>query len=134
MSRKSAIQRERALDPEGLGYNFNDVSDAVLMNSTATGRTVQRGSLSSGELVEAVLEDTAEYTALSAAAKKIVDVAMGAGDLDISPGSATRAALLVIFPAPSTIRERLIAMVTVTVSRAAELGFGKVYSRDFVGD
>ena len=124
-----AIQDERDLDPVGIGYTGNDVTDAALMNSLSTGRTAQASGLTSGELYEAL--DKTEYAALGAADQKIIDILLGIGDMNIDPTSKTRADLLAIFGAGTATRTDLIEAVTSTISRATELGFGTVHSRNF---
>ena len=130
MSKQSVVQAEQANDPVSIGYTGNDVSDAALMNSLTTGRTTIAASVTSSDIYEAMVRS--EYDALSASDKVSIDQILGLGDgIPTDSGSKTRADILAIFGGGSTTWSNLVAVVTSTISRATELGVGRVHSRDF---
>jgi hypothetical protein len=129
MSRRKTIQSERRNNPLSLGFTGNDVDDAKLMNSKETGRTRNIESITNTQLWDLI--DTDEYGVLLPAQKRVVDILLDMRSIIIKPGSKTRSDILSIFADGSKTRSALLTVTTTPISRAEELGLGKVYSRDF---
>lgn len=118
------LKSEITSDPALLGYaGKSDQEIADLLNSQATGRTIVRTVIPSHEILEATVPG--EWAALTAAEKQRYQTITGAGQVNLR-GSNTRSALAAMFGAGTTTRANLIALQKVVVSRAEELGLGRV--------
>lgn len=131
-----ALATEINTDPTGRGYaphitSGNDGEIAILLNEVQAGINIQRSSLTSPEIFEAT--DLAEYRALTAQSRQmyqvVVTIGSGAGGpsgggIPVGPGTNARLILAGLFPAGSTTRANLVALVMRTGSRGEEL-FGE---------
>lgn len=129
----SALWDELTNDPAAVGYvapnnPANDVENAGLINDET--QTVERMSITAAELWENT--DLTEYRVLGIEARDAYNVLVGLETIDVAEGSNSRTALANLFPAGTTTRANLVALVqeTRTVSRASQLGFGRVYVHD----
>lgn len=113
-------------DPEGFGYSgMNNVEAAASLNDTGTGRTLPIDTLTAAQLYEAI--DTVEFDALTAAQKTAIDRILGlGGDVILTPASKARAILVAAFGSGTASQIAIVAAVTRTVSRAAEIGLPTV--------
>ena len=128
-----ALKTEITTDPAAIGYGAVQAT-AAWDNATADKlnaplRQGEQATLTAGQLFEAI--DAAEYTALTAANKALVNLVLGlAGDIKVGVGSNARTILLAVFGVGTTTRTRLAAAVGKQISRASELGFGVVTPSD----
>lgn len=112
-------------DPAGLGYaGKTDAQIAALLNAET--QEIARTTITAAELWENT--DLTEYKALSAAERDAFWGLCGLDSIDVAAGTNSRAALSQLFPAGSTTRENLVALLQtpVMMSRAAVLGLGRV--------
>lgn len=118
------LKAEIAADPVALGYaGKTDQQIADLLNSLTTGRTIQRSVIPAHEILEATVP--ADWATLTAAEKQRYQTITGAGQVNLR-GANTRLALAAMFGAGTQTRANLIALQSVTISRAEELGLGRV--------
>ena len=113
-------------DPNGRGYVVHVASGAtnviaVLLNEVLVSITIQRESVESVEVWEAV--DLTEFKALSAQERQALGIILGLLVIDVTVGSNSRTTLAAIFPAGPT-RTKLIALVRRNGSEVEEL-FGE---------
>lgn len=122
-----ALKTELSTDPLTVGYSeMDDATAADSLNDTSTGRTLPVDIFSGAEIFEMI--DAAEFDALTAADKVLVDRVLGLGDgITVSPSSKARVVLLAAFDVGTVSRMAMVAAVSRTVSRAEELGLGFVY-------
>lgn len=114
---------EISLDPVGVGYaGKTDAAVAQLLNTTL--RDVERVTIEAYEMIEATMP--AEFATLTAAEKQRYQIITGAGTVNIR-GPNTRAAFAAMFSASTQTRSNLVALQTIAMSRADELGLGEVY-------
>jgi hypothetical protein len=99
------------------------------MNSRGVGRTRNIESITNTQLWDLI--DTDEYGALLPAPKRIVDILLSMDSIIIKPGSKTRADMLSVFGNGTQTRTNFLNATITPISRAEELGLGRVYSRDF---
>lgn len=120
-----ALKSEIELDPVTLSYGGkSDAEIADIMNSYATGRTVNQEIIDTWEILEATVP--AEWTALTAAEKQRYQTIISCGTVNVK-GTNIRSQLAAMFIAGTTTRTNLLALQTKTGSRAEEL-FGGVVS------
>lgn len=120
------LRTELTTDPLARGYS--GMTDAQAATSLDTvNRTVNRTSVPAPEVIEAIV--ASEYTALSATLQNLVSLLISAGTIN-PQGTNTRAIFAAAFGAGTQTRTNLIALETMTVSRAAELGIGYVAAGD----
>lgn len=115
---------ELTLDPLGRGYvGMTDEQATVDLNTAY--RTRQRTTMSAGEIMEAI--DSTEFTALSAANKARVDRVLSLGaEIIIGPGNNHNAVQeLLVFGNASNTVANLVALRTIAITRAAELGISR---------
>jgi hypothetical protein len=128
----AALKLELTTDPEGLGYDgtgADNVGDAALFNSLATNRKGQIDSVNSSWIFELI--DSTEFQALVADDQARVDRVLGLGEgISTQVGSKARAELVAVFGGGSATITAMQAAITPTVSRAVELGFGRVTEGD----
>lgn len=118
------LKSEITLDPAVLGYaGKTDQQIADLLNSLTTGRTIERSVIPAHEALEATVP--AEWAALTAAEKQRYQTITGVGSVNLK-GANTRSAMAAMFGPATTTRANLIALQIKTVSRAEELGLGRV--------
>lgn len=142
---------EYRLDPRGYGYaadlaggNDNGLMDRINVKRDGTNVParptadsgfangiilVNRGFIRAEELVNAIV--FAEYTGGQAAQRQYIDMLMSLPQIDLSPNSNPRAALLAIFPAGSQTRTNITNLVQEIAGRAREL-FGQNVNLDDV--
>lgn len=105
------------------GVEADAVSDANLIN--AVDRNSEKATLTSSEIFESI--DRGEYEVLSVAQQEQVRVVLGLGDnIQIATGTKARSWLLAAFGAGTATRDALQVVAQELVSRAAELGLGRV--------
>lgn len=119
MANWKALRQELSDDPLGIGYAVMADQDAA--DSLNQAINVEVTQVSSGEIFEAVVP--AEYTALIDGDKKVVDLILGLGEVDASPGSQARTFLSGIFSGTQTLIN-LGALVAPTVTTRALQVFG----------
>jgi hypothetical protein len=122
-----ALKNEIATDPAGIGYaaaKDDHVAIARLLNKP--GRSIDRESLTSGELVSCL--DQTEFSALTAPQKAYLNLFVTAGEVPMT--QKTRQALRAMFPAGSETRQEINRATKRDASRAEELGFGRVTESD----
>lgn len=118
------LKSEITNDPAALGYSeASDQQIADLLNARTTNRTTERSIVPSHEILEATVPS--EWSALTAAEKQRYQTITGAGQVNLS-GPNTRLMLGAMFGAGTQTRANMIALQTIVVSRAEELGLGKV--------
>lgn len=118
------LKSEITNDPAVLGYAAKtDQQIADLLNSLTTSRTIERSIIPAHEVLEATVP--AEWAALTAAEKQRYQTITGAGQVNLR-GANTRSTMGAMFGAGTTTRANLIALQTKAVSRAEELGLGRV--------
>ncbi len=120
------LEDELANDPLIRGYA--GMTDQQLVDSlNAPDRTRDREAMSSGEIMESI--DGVEFIALSNAKQARVDRVLGLGaEIIVGPGNTHNAVqeLLDAFGGGSLTIASLVALRTVAISRAEEIGFGPV--------
>lgn len=117
-----ALKTEITSDPVGIGYAGKpDAEVAALLNEPLR-PNLNRESLTPSEFVQAI--DPAEFFALTQAQRDWI--ALVASTEDIFPIGNVRAGLITVFPAGTSTRAALLALLRETGSRARELGFGRV--------
>ncbi len=128
------LRDELAGDPEGLGYPVSDQGAADLINSLATGRTRNRGSMTGDEIAQQAVP--AAYDALDdGSANNTSDVKSHwlafCGRASIDPFAGANEQLVIsIFGSGSQTVINLQAARLEPISRATELGLGFVNARD----
>ncbi len=122
MSDYKILRTELTTDPLVRGYS--GMTDTQAATSLATvNRTINRTSVPAVEVIEALV--ASEYAALSTTLQNMVGLLISAGT--INPlGTNTRAIFAAAFGPATTTRANLIALETMLVSRAVELGLGYV--------
>jgi hypothetical protein len=115
------LQAEVNGDPVALGYaGKTDQQIADLLNSTTTGRTLLRTSISQLEFANAVGD--ADFPATATLQAKFQFLYSQA---QINPNNAQMVAIIkVVFPTNTATWARLVALAQPTVNRATELGLG----------
>ena len=112
------LRDELLVDPLSRGYSTMSDQEASDDLNTIY-RTLDRETIETWEIFEATVK--AEYGALSTADKRLYETILSMGSVNVKGGN-TRASLAVMFGAGTTTRTNLIALQTVPVSRAEELG------------
>lgn len=129
--RIAAIKAELEADPETLGYaapnagvEADAVADAALM--AAAGQTVDVETLSASQLFEAI--DATEWgSSLDPTDRDNVRLILALGDnIQIAPGTKARAMLSAALEGATNSLNALAVIGSKTISRAEELGFGRV--------
>jgi len=123
-----ALWIEINTDPLSRGYaGMTDAQIAIDLNTVYRTRT--RDTLSSAEIYEQIV--VAEFQAKTDAQKVYVRDILGlGGDVRVGPDSKARQVMVAIFGAGSETIANLAVMLQEDVSRAAELGFGRVSGQD----
>ena len=122
------LYTELTTDPLGRGYAAMDEQEQAVDLNTVY-RTLTRDTLSSAEIYERI--DVAEFQGKSPEQKVYVRDILGLGEgIAVGLNSKARTVLLAIFGAGSATIAALAAALEVAVSRAVELGLGRVYPRD----
>lgn len=123
-----ALREELSSDPLSREYAGMTDSDAADDLNTAY-RDVTRGTLSGATIFNAIVPS--EFGALTDAQQRFVRDVFSLGDaVDVGPGTNARTVLLDAFGTGTTTRDNLVAAVSVTISRASELGLGSVRGTD----
>lgn len=118
----AVLTSELVDDPESLGYaSMTDEEATVSLNGLTRVRNVV--SVSGQDIFEAVVPT--EYNALTADQKALLLGIIGMGEILVN-GTNTKAALLAMFGVLSTTRTNLAALQIEAISRAMELGLGRV--------
>ena len=117
-----ALIDELTGDPLGRGY-AGMTDEQVVASLNTVDRDRFRSNIPNREVFGAI--DLTEYKALTAAERQALDLVMAMDAVDATDAN-TRVLLGTIFPQGSTTRANLIALAEETVSRAAELGLGRV--------
>ena len=126
MADLAKLRTELTTDPLARGYA--GMSDAQVITSLNTAnRTITRSVIPSFEVVNAIV--ATEYAALTQVQRDAVQLVTGAGNVDAN-NSNVRAIFQNVFGAGTTTRTNLLALPTVSVSRATELGIGEVHTGD----
>jgi hypothetical protein len=131
----SRLQAEVAGDPVTLGYSGKtDQQTADLLNSLATGRTLNRTQVNATEIMGAIASATPSNAWPTSASKQesMLLAILGLPFVDASNVN-IRAIFGEIFPNAgntATTRANLLALGTQTVSRATELALGPVIALD----
>lgn len=113
------LRLELITDPVTLGYAGKaDQQAADLLNSTTTGRTATRTSVTKREVFNAIVD--ADWPSTAVLQNKLI-VLFSQDAVDPS-NTNVRGVIASIFGAGTTSRANLLALSTQTVSRAAELG------------
>lgn len=122
-----ALKAELTNDPAELGYaGKSDAEAAALLNArTRTGVTP---SITGSQLFEAIAPG--EYNGLTAEQKANLRAMWAMPTIDITPQSNGRAMLLALFGSQSTTRANIVTLATSSVSRAQEIGLGRVDWQD----
>ncbi len=129
--RIAAIKAELEADPASLGYaapnagvEADAVADAALM--AAVGQTVDVETLSASQLFEAI--DLGEWnTTLDDIKRANVRMILSLGDsIQIAPGTKARTMMAAALVGATVSLAALGVIGSKTVSRAEELGFGRV--------
>jgi hypothetical protein len=108
-------------DPLGRGYS-GMTDDQIVASLNTVDRPRQRDSVPTPEIFEAIV--ASEYDSLSAAAKARVNILLGLPHVD--PNGDNTVATLMAFPAGSATRAALMALREQNISRAQELGLGRI--------
>lgn len=120
------LQTEVANDPVTLGYaGKTDQQIADLLNSLTTGRTLPNTLVPTTQILGAI--QLAAWPTVGSASESQLRAILGMPYVDASSTN-IRAILGSIFPNSgntATTRANLLALGTVTVSRATELGLGE---------
>lgn len=116
------LRAELTNDPLTRGY-AGMTADAAATSLNTANRVVNRSSVSTAEIFEAIVPS--EYDALTAAQKERVRVLLSLGSVLVN-GANAQATLLGAFGVGTTSRTNLIAVARETVSRAVELGLGRI--------
>lgn len=122
------IKSEIDTDPLGRGYSgMTDVQVTDSMNNTID-RPSERESLTGGEIANAIVasefNDAGVTDQQRANVRWVAD--FSATSVDVTTGSAARSILLNAFGSGTTTRTNLSNLVSITISRAEELGLGEV--------
>lgn len=116
------LRAELTIDPLSRGYSgMTDAEAAASLN--AKNRTVPVETVTGQQIFEAVVP--AHYVALSAEYKALFAVVVGMGTILVN-GTNTKAALTTMFSGATATLAALAALQTEQVSRAVELGLGRV--------
>lgn len=122
-----ALKNEITNDPASIGYAaVIKEHDAVAKLLNKAGRSIDRETLSSGELVSCL--DQTEFTALTAGQKAYLNLFVTAGEVPMTKDA--RQALRTMFPAGSKTRQNINDATKRDASRSEELGFGRVTESD----
>ena len=132
----AALRSELVNDPLGLGYTPDDPADwlngpaseadAALLNSLTTGRTRNRTKMTGREFKDEW--DATEFSALTEPQKDLL-YSMAARD-DLDPFGIDATVVQDIFPPGGITITALAAARVETISRATELGFGRILPGD----
>lgn len=107
-------------------YSVDDQAAADELN--AANITVERESLSGSAIYNTIVP--AEFSALDASQRQQVRDIFGLGDsIDVRTGTNVRTVLLDLFGPASQTRTNLVALAQESISRAAELGLGRVEAK-----
>lgn len=130
------LRDELVNDPLGLGYTVDQPvnwdngpaseADAALLNSLSTGRTRNRAVMTGREFKDEW--DTTEFSALTDAQKDLLYSMASRDDLD--PFGIDATVVQDIFPPAGATITALAAARVETISRATELGLGRVLPGD----
>lgn len=128
--RIAAIKSELETDPETLGYaapnagvEADAVTDLALMD--VVDRVVDVPTLSGSQLFEAI--DDTEWQLLTADEKQDIQFVVSLGDqIQIAPGTKARTMMARALAGHTNSLAALGVLGSKTVSRAEELGFGRV--------
>ena len=129
-ARLQALKDELVNDPETLGYSAPNagveadaIADVALL--MAVNRSVDRETMSGSEIFEAI--DATEWQGRSAEQKDDIRLVIGLGDsIQISAGTKARAILQNALAGSTNSIAELGTISQKTVSRAEELGLGRV--------
>lgn len=123
-----ALWTEISTDPLGRGYATMTDSE-ICTDLRVIYRTRARDTLSSAEIYEAIA--VAEFQAKTDDQKVYVRDILGLGsDVRVGPDSKARQVVLSIFGPGSETIAALAVVLQEDISRADELGFGRVYIQD----
>lgn len=122
----AALKNELSTDPRGYGYapywaNGSDWILADMLNQVRDSIRIDRTFVNAYEVFEAIVP--AEWIALSADEKQRIQLVLNMGQV-YTRGTNTKAVLQAAFPAGSTTRTNLLALLKRSGSRAEEL-FGE---------
>lgn len=122
MADLNALKAELDADPLDRGYSgMSDAAAAMDLNTEYRTRKVP--SVSGQDLFEAV--DATDFAGLSDAQKTLLYAIIGMGTILVN-GTNTKTALLAMFGPGTPTRSNLATLQTESVSRAVELGLGRV--------
>lgn len=117
-----------SLKAEIAKVDYDGMTDAEIvtaLNAADISTVINPLIVSGSAIYNAVVP--AEFQALATAQQQLVRDIFGLGDaIDASTGTNVRDVLLAIFGTGTTTRTNLTALATKLVSRAEELGFGRV--------
>jgi len=119
------LWRELDLDPLSRGYaGMTDIEAAGDLNTEYRVRML--GRLDTGDVYNSI--DVSEFTALTDGQRQEVwdMLHVGGTGLWVRPGDTARTRLISIFGAQSTTIQALAALLVENISRAQELGLGRV--------
>jgi len=116
------LKAEITSDPLARGYaGMTDVQVAASLNTK--NRTRTRTVVTIIELMQSLVYT--EYIALTAAQRQYLDLLVASEVLNINTGN-IKDGLAAIFIGGTTTRTNLLALVSETISRAAELGWDEI--------
>ena len=123
-----ALWTEISTDPLGRGYSaMTDPEIAIDLNTVYRTRT--RSTLSSAEIYENIV--VSEFQNKTDAQKVYIRDILGlGGDVQVGPDTKARQVMITIFGAGSQTIAALAASLQEDISRASELGFGRVLAQD----
>ena len=123
-----ALWTEIGIDPLGRGYSaMTDPEIAIDLNSVYRTRT--RNTLSSAEIYENIV--VSEFQGKTDAQKVYIRDILGlGGDVQVGPDTKARQVMIAIFGAGSQTIAALASSLQEDISRASELGFGRVLAQD----
>lgn len=115
------------LDDDPLGRGYSGMTDEEAADSlNAVNRSVAPPAISTEVFLRGLVKS--EWDTLSTADHLYISMIMGREVIDIRAGTETRNALVALFPPGSSTRDNLLSLAMVEVSRADELGLGRIYA------
>ena len=120
------LKAELTNDPLTIGYSgMTDVQAADSLNDAGAGRTQTIDTLTAVEVYEII--DTSEFNALTSAQQASLDRILGlGGDIVFVNPSKARGVMTSLFAGGTDTRASMVAALSSSISRAQELGLGKV--------
>ena len=116
----SELKTEIDTDPVTLGYTGKTNDEvADLLNSLSTGRTKDRGSIETWQILDATDFET-DYAVLSSNQKTQYQIMISAGVVSIKSAN-IKNALVAMFGAGTATRTNLIALAKEPITRAEDL-------------